>query len=212
MLFHLICENIVDEHNAILKRAYHENMIQYSTSGSSSQYINGSLQLTKPEYAFDQMDKSYDWCSNCGKSKTDFPWIIFHVKNHEMKLSGYYLKAGCCERECCCEDGDYCCECCLFSWSLQISNDNVTWKTVHKIERDYEMRRCKDKTYKFSETYTCRYVRLIQDETCYGDPPCIALNKIELLGTYGDDFSDDISLDNDEEDVSIIGHISKQRI
>ncbi|EAX89184.1 hypothetical protein TVAG_195600 [Trichomonas vaginalis G3] len=161
------------------------------------------------------MDKHYDWCSNCGKNKSDLPWAIYSIKNHMIKLSGYYLKIGCCDINypCCCIDDNDCCECCLYSWSLQISNDNKTWKTIHKVEKDSEMRRCKDKTYKFSETYNTKYVRLIQDESCPGDPPCIALNKIELIGSIENEdgliFEDQ---ENEEDDVSIIGHISKNKM
>ncbi|EAY01409.1 hypothetical protein TVAG_230130 [Trichomonas vaginalis G3] len=203
------------ESNSIFKHAYKNNIIEVSVSGSSSQYINGSRQLTKPEYAFDQIDKKYDWCSNCGRTQDDHPWAVYSIKNKNVKINGYYLKSGCCyaDQECCCFDDRYCCECCLYSWSLQISNDNKTWKTVHKVEKDIEMSRCKEKTYKFSETYNTKYVRLIQDESCPGDPPCIALNKIELLGQIENE--DGIIFDdqeNEEDDVSIIGHISKNRM
>ena len=215
MIFILLCENLLTESNSIFKNAYKNNAIEVFVSGSSSQYINGTKQLTKPEYAFDQMEKEYDWCSNCGRSKEEHPWAVYSIKNKNIKINGYYLKTGCCEADqyCCCFDDVYCCECCLYSWSLQISNDNKTWKTVHKVEKDMDMRRCKDKTYKFSETYTTKYVRLIQDESCPGDPPCIALNKIELLGQIENEdgiiFEDQ---ENEEDDVSIIGHISKNRL
>lgn len=215
-MFHfLISENIIHDSQSILKKAYNKGMIEFYYSGSSSQYINGSVQKTKPEYAFDQMDKNYDWCSNCGKSKEDHPYIIFNIKNHKMRLNGYYLKSGCCTTDdgCCCQEENYiCCECCLYSWSLQISNDNTTWKTVHKVEKDNEMRRCREKTFKFSETYTSKFVKLLHDESCNGDPPCFAINKIEFSGeVIPDDSSFDFdNVETDEDDVSIIGHISKK--
>ena len=216
MILNLLCENILTESNSIFKKAYKNQDIEVYVSGSSSQYINGSRQVTKPEYSFDQIEKMYDWCSNCGKNQDDHPWAVYSIKNKKIKISGYYLKSGCCgddENICCCLDYTYCCECCLYSWSLQISNDNVTWKTVHKVEKDKEMRRCKEKTYKFSETYNTKYVRLIQDESCPGDPPCIALNKIELIGSIENEdgliFEDQ---ENEEDDVSIIGHISKNKM
>ncbi|EAY07204.1 hypothetical protein TVAG_050190 [Trichomonas vaginalis G3] len=215
MIFSLICENLLTPSNSIFRNAYKDKLIEVYVSGSSSQYINGSKQLTKPEYAFDQVDKVYDWCSNCGRSHDEHPWAIYSIKNRVMRIQGYYLKAGCCDdgAECCCFDNLYCCDCCLYSWSLQISNDNTTWKTVHKVEKDSEMRRCKEKIYKFSETYTTKYVRLIQDDTCPGDPPCIALNKIELLGVLdGDNGIVFEEQENEDDDVSIIGHISKNRV
>lgn len=210
----LICEEILTNSNSILKNGYPHGLVKYYASGSSSQIINGTLQKTKPEYAFDQINKNYDWCSNCGHSSTDFPWLILEIKDQIMKLNGYYLKAGCCSGSsagCCCyESASYCCYCCLFSWSLQVSNDNTAWKTVHKVEKDYDMAYCKEKTYKFSETHEARYVRLIQDESCPGDPPCIAINKIELIGTTNKGMPlEDFFSDNEEDDVSIIGHIAK---
>lgn len=218
MIPFLICENLLTESNSILKSAHKNNLIEFYASGSSSQRINGTIQKTKPEYSFDQIEKNYDWCSNCGRSKSDHPWLILGVKDRVMEISGYYLKSGCCSdrsRCCCYEEGMYCCECCLFSWSLQISNDNQTWKTIHNIEKDYEMRRCKEKTYKFTETHKARYVRLIQYESCYSEPPFIALNKIELIGRYdGSSVDEPIEFINDidDDDVSIIGHVSKNRM
>lgn len=212
MLNFLISETLITDANAILKKAYANNWIEYSVSGSSSQLINGSIKKTKPEYAFDQIDKSYDWCSNCPDTYDEHPFMILSVKNKKMNLQGYYLKAGCCDtsRCCCYETVSYSCMCCLFSWSFQISEDNSTWTTIHKVEKDYDLRECKEKTFHFSKPYQARYIRLIQDEACPGDPPCIALNKIELIGGIdGDDSQFGSDYDNDEEDVSIIGHISK---
>ncbi|EAY18963.1 hypothetical protein TVAG_147080 [Trichomonas vaginalis G3] len=212
----ILCENILTDSNSILRNAYYKNLVEVSVSGSTSQYINGTKQLTKPEYVFDQVPKNYDWCSNCGKSDKDHPWAVYSVKNQLMNINGYYLKSGCCDTAddaCCCYDEQYyCCLCCIYSWSLQISMDNQTWKTIHKVEKDNEMRRCKEKTYKFSETHTAKYVRLIQDESCPGDPPCIAINKIEFIGTTSDGYALDnnVEFDAEDDDVSIIGHISKQ--
>lgn len=211
-----ICEQLLSDSTSILKNAYKSNLIQYSVSGSSSQRINGSVVKTKPEYAFDQVEKKYDWCSNCPTNYKEHPYIVLSVKQKVMRLQGYFLRAGCCgtslERCCCLENYRYCCRCCLYSWSFQISNDNSTWTTVHKIEKDREMEFCNEKTYKFSQEYSAKYVRLIQDEACPGDFPCLALNKIELIGKYegGGDLEDEyLQMDTDEDDVSIIGHISK---
>lgn len=150
MIFSFLCESLLSDSNSILKNAYRQGIIEFSVSGSSSQWINGSLQKTKPEYAFDQLDKSYDWCSNCERSKDEHPYLILSVKNQVMHVSGYYLRAGCCkDNECCCQDvsTNYCCECCLYSWSIQISDNNQTWKTIHNVEKDLDMCRCKEMTY-----------------------------------------------------------------
>lgn len=215
MFTFLIFEELLSDSNSILRSAYKSGSLRYEASGSSSQRINGSIQKTKPEYVFDQVNKKYDWCSNCPSSYDEHPYIVFSVANKIMKLRGYFLRAGCCAgyvSECCCiEQAWYCCRCCLYSWSFQISHDNITWKTVHKVERDRMMEYCAEKTYQFSETYDAKYARIIQDENCPGEPPCIALNKIELIGTIDGDLlsENDLNLDSEEEDVSIIGHISK---
>ena len=203
-----------NEKEKIFKQVYNNKIIVLDASGSSKQDINGSLQMTKPEYAIYPWNKRYDWCSNCGKTYSDHPYLTFSLKNKKFKVSGYFLRAGCCYSRCCCEDNGYCVHCCPFSWALQISNDNKTWTDIHKIEKDYEMRYCKEKSYNFDKTYEAKYIRLIQTEACPGDPPCIALNQIEFFGSVIDEgIQDDeenfVSYHDDDDDVSIIGHISK---
>ncbi|EAX88559.1 hypothetical protein TVAG_409110 [Trichomonas vaginalis G3] len=76
------------------------------------------------------------------------------------------------------------------------------------------MRYCNEKEYNLDKYYTGRYLRIIQNEACPGNPPCIALNKLEFFGeVLNDDYSqveeDFVSYHDDDDDVSIIGHISK---
>ncbi|EAX95539.1 hypothetical protein TVAG_126690 [Trichomonas vaginalis G3] len=170
--------------------------------------------MTKPEYSIYPWTKEYDWCSNCGRTYEEHPYITYSLQNKKFKINGYFIRCGCCYDGCCCED-DYfdCFDCCLYSWSLQISDDNKTWKEIHRIEKDESMRRCNEKSYNLDKEYIAKYVRLIQNKPCPGFPPCIALNKIEF---YGDAINADNSQDeefvsyhDDDDDVSIIGHISK---
>lgn len=203
-------------HPGIFAKQFNSKTITIDVSGSSKQSINGSLQLTKPEYAIYPFDKQYDWCSNCPKSYDDLPWISFSIENKKIKFKSFFIRGGCCYTRCCC-DGDYygCVRCCLYSWSLQISDDNKTWTEVHRVEKDSSMKRCNEKTYSLDKEYTAKYVRLVQNEPCPGDPLCIALNKFEI---YGDTISDDGNYDfisyhdDDEDDISIIGHISRNNI
>lgn len=203
------------ESNGIFKKVYNDKIIVLDASGSSKQNINGSAQYTKPEYAVDPVDKRYDWCSNCLKNYEEHPWITFSLKSRKFKINGYFVRCGCCYDGCCCVDEGYgCVYCCLYSWSLQISDDNKTWTDVHRVEKDYEMRFCKEKTYKLDKEYVAKYVRLIQNQPCPGDPPCISLNKIEFFGDVVPDGNipeDEImaSSDDDSDDVSIIGHITR---
>ena len=203
--------------NGIFSKNFDKGIIVVDASGSSNQEINGSMQLTKPEYSTYPWNKRYDWCSNCGTTYDDHPWITYSIKNKRIKINSYFVRVGCCYNSlCCCEDYKYkyCVHCCLYSWSLQVSNDNKTWTEVHRM-KDEKMRRCKENTYNLDKTYEAKYVRLIQNEACPGDPLCIALNKFEL---FGDIISEDSNVhdddfvsyhDDDDDDVSIIGHISK---
>ncbi|EAY18918.1 hypothetical protein TVAG_146610 [Trichomonas vaginalis G3] len=191
------------------------NEIEYYVSGTGSQSINDTIQPTKPEFAFDQIDKNYDWCSDCGQYPDEHPYIVFSIKDKFIHFNGYMIRAGCCaDKGCCCRyKGFHCCECCIYSWSLQISDNKRKWKTIHQVKKDNELVYCKEKIYKFSETYVTKYIRMIQDENCPGDPPCMGLNKIEFFGKYVRDpiRMYEISLeeleDKDEDEVSIIGRV-----
>ena len=206
---------ISTDEKLIFKKVYNDKIISLDVSGNSKQYINGSMQLTKPEYAIYPWDKRYDWCSNCIYDYKEYPYIIFSLIGRKFRFNGYLLRCGCCYDGCCCDDGYGCFDCCLYSWKLLISDDNINWNEVHKVEKDYEMIRCKEKSYKFEKTYTAKYIKLIQTANCPGYPACIAINKIDFYGDTlltdvqaeaNDDF---VSFHDDDEDVSIIGHISK---
>lgn len=88
------------------------------------------------------------------------------------------------------------------------------WQDVHKIEQDKKMEYCAERTYMLDKKYEARYVRLIQTQPVPGDPPCLAINKFELFGHLTADFNNDdddkIDFPDEEEDVSIIGHFSKE--
>lgn len=198
--------------DGIFSKHFSENTVIIEASGSSKQEINGSLQLTKPEYSIYPYDKRYDWCSECGKSYDVHPWIAYSLKSKSIKISGYFVRAGCCYYGCCCEDYGYCVHCCMYSWSFLISNDNQTWTEIHRIDKDLDMRDCKERTYMFDKEYTAKYIKIVQNEPCPGDPPCLAINRLEIFGeSIHDDRSDEdfVSFHDDDEDVSIIGHISK---
>ncbi|EAX96412.1 hypothetical protein TVAG_493540 [Trichomonas vaginalis G3] len=220
MIFSIFVRNsFSNEINGIFSKVYNKKTIVYDVSGSSRQNINGTMQLTKPEYAIYPWNKDYDWCSNCGHSYSEHPYISFSIKDQNFKFNSYFIRAGCCYGRCCCEEdySRYCVNCCLYSWSLQISDDNKTWKEVHRIEKDRNMRRCNEKTYNLDGTYEAKYVRIIQNEPCPGDPPCLAINRFDLIGDLTEfnqnkENEDFVSYHDDDDDVSIIGHISKNKI
>lgn len=214
MFFFACCLSLSVDSKGIFSKYYNDKIIMIDAVGSSKQRINGSLQMTKPEYSIYPWEKQYDWCSSCMRSYDEHPWISFYLSNRQIRLKGYYVRAGCCNKNtCCCEEKYYyCSECCLYSWSLQISNDNKTWTEVHRVDKDKSLRRCAEKSFELDKEYTTTYIRLIQNEACPGDPPCIALNKFELFGNVvGEELgqSDFYSSPDEDDDVSIIGHISK---
>lgn len=197
----------------IFEKAFQNKIIIINATGSGNQVINGSRQDTKPEYAIYPWTKKYDWCSSYGDTFDDHPWITFSLENRRIKFNGFFIRVGCCVVDLCCCDEKiyYCANCCLYSWSLQISDDNITWKSIHNVTKDNSLRRCNERTYKLDKEYTTRYVRILQNEACPDDPPCISINKFELHGEIigenenNDEFS---SFPEDDDDVSIIGHIS----
>ena len=174
-------------------------------------YNDNKCHMTTPNQTINS-DEYHDWCSNIAKSKEAMPWITFSIKNKKMRLTGYSMRNGCCHYACCCEeDGkmlDYACCCRLYSYSVQGSNDNKTWVTIHKIEKKEDYYWCKFESFEFPRTQEFQYVRIIQDEEWPGCPKCIQLNQIEFYGDtvpnlYGED-----SEENDES-ISIIGKIRK---
>ena len=167
-MFLILFESIgsITYDNGIFQKHYNEGDIIVTASGSSKQQINDTDQLTKPEYAIYPWEKKYDWCSQISHSYEDHPYIVFAMKSKKFKFNGYFVRCGCCYDGCCCDDDyyHYCLDCCLYSWSLQISDDNKTWKTIHQVEKDDSMRICSEKEYHLDKEYISRYVRLIQDK------------------------------------------------
>lgn len=202
------------EAKGLLSRNFHDKIIIIESNGSAQQVINGTYKRTKPEHAIYPWDKNYDWCSRCIESKNDHPWILFSLDRRKMKIKSYFIRAGCCnDTECCCDSAlGYCSECCLYSWSLQISDDKKTWTEVHRVEKDNQMKKCFNNTYKLNKEYTTKYLRIIQNQTNHSEVPCIAINKFYLFGEIvGESLNEEefVSYHDDDDDVSIVGYISR---
>ena len=157
-------------------------------------------------------EKKMDWCSNLGDRQSK-PWITFSIRHKAMKLTGYSVRNGCCYYYCCCDSQtgevfDYDCCCRLYSFSLQGSNDNKTWVTIHSISKDSSFFRCEFKTYEFAKSQSFNFIRFLMDEPRPGYQNCMQINQIEL---YGETLQtlDGYSFEDDEQDetVSIIGKI-----
>ena len=188
--------------NGIFANAYKDNIVEIEASGSRYCYSKtGKDIMTKPQNAIDPKEKE-EWCSNYNKSKTDRPWLLMNFKEN-VKIEGSSLKAGCCE-------GRYGCCCRIYSWSLEGSNDNKTWSSLHKIEKNQDFYECKKISYKINSNDNYRLIRLIQDEPEPHCWYCIDLAKIELYGTLNDQSSP--SNIGEEEEVSVIGKLSRPSI
>ena len=206
-----------DRSDAILTKYSNENpnQLSLSSSGNLGLFYNGKCQITHPNETL-RINQKLDWCSNLG-SHSDSPWISYHIKNKAFQLTGYSIRNGCCWYTCCCIDDnkfiDYGCCCCLYSFSLQGSNDNATWKTIHKVEKDPNFWACKFNTYELeTKTEPFAYLRIILDDIISGYQYCMQINQVEFYGSvvdsYGHESFEDLNEDGDES-VSIIGKIKK---
>lgn len=208
----------------IFRKYYHDKIISVNVSNTSKLHFDGRFQDSSPDLAIQPVDKKEDWSSGCSKNHTVFPWITFSLKNKKFVFDAYFIRSGCGYYGYCCDENIGCCACTLYSWLLQISDDNFTWIDVHKVEKDKSLTRCRSKTYQMDSKYTAKYIRLIQTEATSGEPPCIAINRIDFLGkAINDDGTEDISEEeeadakienltpahDEDEDISIIGHVSK---
>ena len=199
-----------DKSNAIFKDSFSKGKkIDIEASGSLGLLYDGKCHQTYPNETI-HVDEKIDWCSNIVDDKNSpNPWIMYSLNGKGMKLSGYSVRNGCCWYLCCClDDGrvaDYSCCCRLYSYSLQGSNDNVTWKVIHRVEKDSVFYDCQFKTYEFPETESFKYIRFALDEEYPGCPRCMQVNQLELYGTTTDDtFTQE---DDNDESVSIIGKV-----
>ena len=199
--------------DALLSNTKSDKII-VAASGSLGLYKgSGKSDPTYPNQTL-QVDEKIDWCSNIASSE-DFPWIEYSFAHKAVKLTGYSIRNGCCYYDCCCDPDtgkiiDYYCCCALYSFSLEGSNDNKTWKTIHKVEKDSRFYRCETKTYTLSEkSESFLFIRFRLDESIPGCPRCLQINQIELYGEQINSFAYD-SFENDEdneESISIIGKV-----
>ena len=132
-----------------------------------------------------------------------------------MEISGFAIRNGCCHYACCCmSDGDIVPDCCcdLYSYSLQGSNDNKTWKIIHKVEKEKYFKHCDVKEYTFPQTEKFRFIRFVQDEPYPKCAHCMTINKFELYGNVLNSgyFNEGTEADEADETVSIIGRVEKK--
>ena len=209
---------IEDKTNSIFSHSPIKPTITSSGSLGLWRYDQGKCVATYPNQTLIG-EETFDWCSNIASKNDDNPWITYSFPNKAMRLTGYAIRNGCCYYFRCCNpetntdiDG-YCC-CRLYSYSLQGSVDNHTWKTIHKVEKDKEYWYCLLKYFDFPETEPFKYIRLIMDEEYPGCQKCLQINQLELYGRLIDSFDTfgdyDINDVESDESVSIIGKIKRE--
>lgn len=217
MFFFLILVEFVafpSRKNAILYQN-DKKLVNVQSSGSIGIYKDGKCVKTHPNQTLND-DEMQDWCSNIATNKEDNPWIQYSLKEKQMRISGFSIRNGCCRYAYCCEEEDgqitdkYCC-CFLYSYSLLASNDNKTWTTIHKVEKDKSFYNCEIRTFDFDKaTPSYTYFRLVLDEEWPGCLRCMQVNQLELYGEVV--ASSYLSPPDGEEDesVSIIGRINRE--
>ena len=217
-MFALLCLSFVafpSRNDALLST--NNGHVKTDVSGSLGLYYNGKCHQTYGNSTLDDNSK-IDWCSNIVPKDVGSPFITYYIPNKAFKLTGYSIRNGCCYYTCCCDpetgkDIFYDCCCRLYSFSLQGSNDNKTWKVIHKVENDAFIDYCEYKTYSFQQTESFNYVRLNMDEELPGCPRCMQINQIEFYGETVSSlflqYPNDSIEDDLEESVSIIGKVKK---
>ena len=133
-----------------------------------------------------------------------------------MKISRYSIRNGCCHYWRCCDENDriiYDSNCCcyLYSFSLQASNDNFTWKVLHKVEKDNDFDIFQTKTFELEEiSQPYKYLRFVVDEEY---PNCYKYMQINQIEFYGENvFNEYVPYSentDDDESISIIGRVNK---
>ena len=195
---------------ALLKN--HKDIIKVDASGSLGLYYGGKCHQTFPNETF-HFDEKMDWCSNIASSSDNMPWISYSLEGKSMRLKGYSVRNGCCWYDCCCtEDNtvyDYMCCCRLYSYSIHGSNDNITWKLIHKVEKEAKFYECQYKTYDFDMTESFKYIKFVLDQERPGCPKCMQINQIELYGDVVDSRFSSYENDDNDESVSIIGKVRR---
>ena len=207
----LLYVSFPDRSDAILSK--NERNIAVSASGSIGIYYSGKCHITSPNSTLND-EKKNDWCSNIVPLQDGHPWISYTIRGKSMRVKGYSVRSGCCYYACCCIDAntdiDYCC-CELYSFSLEGSNNNITWSVIHHVEKDNDFWNCKTNTYEFPLTQPFKYIRFHMNDKRSYCPNCMALNQIELYGDTISSYDDFSTYENDlnDESVSIIGKIHK---
>lgn len=194
-----------------------KDMIKIETSGSMGLYHGGKCKKTYGNETIIS-DEYQEWCSNIVKETSDQqhnPFIQYSIRGKQMRVKKYAIRNGCCRYDCCCdEEGkvmDYYCCCMLYSYSLLASNDNRTWVTLHKIEKDKSFHYCASKTYDIERSIQpFTYFRFVLDEEWPNCPKCMQINQIELYGDTVHTGYMSYSEDPDEdESITIIGRIRR---
>ena len=202
--------------DAILANMKNKNDIIMETSGNLGFFYSNQCHMTIPNSTLND-NREEEWCSNIvDRGSSDRPWITFRIKDKKMKIHGYALRNGCCYHSCCCDDSgaiiDYYCCCDLYTFSLQGSNDNKTWKTLHRVEKKRDFYHCKYEIYNFNAYEPFTYLRLYDEEPYPGCAFCMIINQIEFYGETVKSFND-YSYEDDQdldESVSIIGKVKTE--
>ena len=207
-----------DRDDAILEKAAKAIPVSQiaEANGNGGLFYSGKCHETFPNHTLNAYKKD-DWCSSIGEPVDGKRLFIqYRIDGKAMKITGFSIRNGCCWYACCCFgeqviDANCCCR--LYSFSLQGSNDNVTWKVIRKVEKDNSFWECKSKTYTLDkETESFDFLRIVLDESLPGCPFCMQINQFEVYGETVDSIHSQQQQEQEENDesVSIIGKINRE--
>lgn len=205
MLYNIFYVRSFANAKPLLQHAASSGSLEVKVSGNS--YPKGAKFDDPIDLAnlYDEESEShYDWCSNIRTEKDPLPYAEFRYERKKFVVESYTLQMGCHDKEYCCKsllENDTCVDCQLTGWLFQISNDQVKWETVSRVEDAKESLDCKVKRYRLNKKRITRYVRLIPLDN---SSQCMQFSKFDVLGLY--EF-DPIADGN----KNVIGRIHKQR-
>ena len=207
-----------DSRDALLGGQKHGEVV-IENSGSLGLYYSGKCHKTYGNETITENEYT-DWCSNIARGNgSQNPWIQYSLKGKMLRVNKYSIRNGCCRYyDCCCNDDgeivDEGCCCRLYSYSLQASNDNITWTLLHSVKKDSSFYICEVRTFDLSKSedsrHPYRYFRLVLDEELPGCPKCMQINQFELYGEVLSSSFESYSDNSDEDEtISIIGRIKR---
>ena len=185
----------------VLAKLYKTGNINITSSGAVPIWFDEDWHATSAQFAVDPSKAGknglkYDWCTKCNKTAEDKQFIILDFIDKFVRIESYYIRNGCVPNSCYCNEN----QCCgLQSWELQGSVDDVTWNTLHTVNKA-NLSLCEEREFEIgSKKGVYRYVKLVQLAATDGCWSCFSINNIEINGVLID--NGNFAVDTSKEDI-----------